>query len=109
LKKKKKRKMKGKQIGQPIAHNTRSMARPALVHVGIFLQCSFIGPDFAHLLPKQQDFLFFLDFTKIFISFQILQNYTITAIWYGVWAQTPYHTAAVNSTVLGTVALATIV
>jgi hypothetical protein len=29
------------------------------------------------------------------VSSQILQNYTITAMWYGVWAKMPYHTTFV--------------
>jgi hypothetical protein len=35
------------------------------------------------------------------VSSQILQNYTITAMWYGVWAKMPYHTTFVNSTWCG--------
>jgi hypothetical protein len=36
-------------------------------------------------------YLFFFDFKKIHVPSQILQNYTIVAICYGVWAQTLYH------------------
>jgi hypothetical protein len=38
-------------------------------------------------------FLLFLRFSKIYVSSQILQNYIITAMWYGVWVKTRYHTA----------------
>jgi hypothetical protein len=34
-------------------------------------------------------YIFFFDFSKIHVSSQILQNYTITAMWYDGWAQTP--------------------
>jgi hypothetical protein len=51
------------------------------------------------LTPFLEFLYFFFDFFKnICVSSQILQNYTFTAIWYDVGAQTPYHIAFVNST-----------
>jgi hypothetical protein len=41
-------------------------------------------------------FIFSSIFYKSVVSSRILQNYTIAVMWYGVWAQTSYHTTFVN-------------
>jgi hypothetical protein len=54
---------------------------------------TFAGPPSSSegIFNYLEYFLFFFDFSKIHVSSQILQNYTITGMRYGVWAQTPYH------------------
>jgi hypothetical protein len=51
------------------------------------------------LSPIFYIYIYFSDFSKIFVSFQILQIYTTAAVGDGVWIQPPYGTAVGGDTV----------